>query len=89
MTAARKIKVSVTISEDLLLTIDHHAKHRDGATRSSVIEEWLRTAAKRKAAEALEHDTVAYYADYSAAARQDDEDWSQVSSEQFESLEID
>ena len=89
MTTARKVKVSVTISEDLLLTIDQLAKHRDGATRSSVIEEWLRTAAKRKAAEALEHDTVAYYADYSAAARQDDDDWSLISSEQLGLLEID
>jgi hypothetical protein len=60
MTAARKLKVSLTLSADVLALVDRDAVQR-GATRSSVVEHWLRRAANSAHERAIEDATVAYY----------------------------
>ena len=59
-TAARKAKVSVTLAKDLLIEIDRRVSR--GGTRSRIIEEWLRLAAREHARRALDAATIAYYA---------------------------
>jgi metal-responsive CopG/Arc/MetJ family transcriptional regulator len=56
-----KTKISITISRALLEKIDREAGSGEGRTRSSVIEEWLRRAARSRAADVLREETVAYY----------------------------
>ena len=58
--AARKIKVSVTLADDLLARIDRKA-HRQGSTRSALIEQWLRLSVRHEAKRELEEATRAYY----------------------------
>jgi hypothetical protein len=60
MIAARKLKVSLTLSADILAVVDRDAAQRN-ATRSSVIEQWLRRAANLAQAKAIEDATAAYY----------------------------
>ena len=59
MKAGRKAKVSVTLAQDLLAVIDRRAK--GGATRSQIIEEWLRRSAIVEARRDLDAATAAYY----------------------------
>jgi hypothetical protein len=67
MNAAPKMKVSLTLSADLLALVDRDARlHKD--TRSGVIEQWLRRAAHARVERDIEDATVAYY----AALRADD-----------------
>ena len=70
MRTARKTKVSVTIEQDLLTEIDRLAV--GGSTRSRIIEEWLRLAAREHARRALDAATAAYYEGRSEAERAED-----------------
>ena len=47
MTAAAKLKVSLTLSADLVALVDRDARRGKGS-RSGVIEQWLRRAANAK-----------------------------------------
>jgi metal-responsive CopG/Arc/MetJ family transcriptional regulator len=67
-----KVKVSLTLSEDLLALIDRDAR-RTGSTRSGVVEDWLRSTASRAAEKAIDDATTAYYASLRGDARADDE----------------
>jgi metal-responsive CopG/Arc/MetJ family transcriptional regulator len=57
---ARKLKVSLTLSADLLELVDRRA-HSRGETRSGVVEEWLRRAAAESVAQEIDDATAAYY----------------------------
>jgi metal-responsive CopG/Arc/MetJ family transcriptional regulator len=89
MQGARKVKISVTIDADLLSEIDRYAENSDDQTRSSVIEAWLRKAARREAATQLEHETIAYYRSLSLAQHKEDDTWSEAASRHFAKLDID
>ena len=67
-----KIKVSLTLSQDLVALIDRDAR-RTGSTRSGVVEDWLRSAASRAAEKSIDDATAAYYASLRGDARADDE----------------
>lgn len=71
MKTARKAKVSVTLGQDLLAVIDRRAAA--GATRSEVIEEWLRLAALEHARRELDAATVSYYEGRTAEQQAEDE----------------
>jgi metal-responsive CopG/Arc/MetJ family transcriptional regulator len=86
---SRKVKVSVTISEDILATVDQYAQQNEALTRSSVIECWLRESSKREAERKLERDTNDYYAALSSEASDKDDTWAQASSRYFASLDFD
>jgi metal-responsive CopG/Arc/MetJ family transcriptional regulator len=72
MTTARKLKVSVTLSGDLVDLVDRAAARKQG-TRSGVIEEWLRRAAIAGNEKDLESATTAYYLSLRADQRSEDE----------------
>ena len=70
---AAKVKLSITLSRDLVGRIDRVAAGR-GATRSAVVERWLRRAERLEAERELEQATVTYYEGLDAVARTDDEE---------------
>ena len=55
-----KLKVSLTLSADLLELVDRDARRRNN-TRSGVIEQWLRRAANAGVEQEIEDATGAYY----------------------------
>jgi metal-responsive CopG/Arc/MetJ family transcriptional regulator len=60
MTAAAKLKVSLTLSADLVALVDRHARRGDGS-RSGVVEQWLRRAATASAEQEIDAATASYY----------------------------
>jgi metal-responsive CopG/Arc/MetJ family transcriptional regulator len=68
-----KAKISVTISADLLRRVDAEVESRQGASRSSVIESWLRSAVDSSAAAMLREETIRYYEARAAGERREDE----------------
>ncbi|HMJ50525.1 MAG TPA: ribbon-helix-helix protein, CopG family [Polyangiaceae bacterium] len=60
MTKAAKLKLSVTLSADVLALVDRDAR-RLGETRSGIIEQWLRRAAAGNVEREIEQATAAYY----------------------------
>jgi hypothetical protein len=60
MTAAAKLKVSLTLSADLVALVDRHARRGDGS-RSGVVEQWLRRAATSSVEQAIDDATATYY----------------------------
>lgn len=68
-----KAKLSITLSEDLVERIDAEVRRRPGASRSSVIERWLRAADRSKAEATLREETLRYYARRSAEEQHEDE----------------
>ena len=73
-----KAKVSVALPRDLLEEIDEEAA-QTSRSRSQILEIWLRLARRRRAAEKLEQDTLAYYASRTAEQAAEDEALSQAS----------
>lgn len=67
-----KLKVSLTLSQDLVALIDRNAK-KTGSTRSGVVEDWLRSSASRAAESSIDDATAAYYASLRGEARADDD----------------
>jgi hypothetical protein len=60
MTTTPKLKVSLTLSADLLATVDKSAR-RDGDTRSGIVERWLRRVASDDVVREIDDATAAYY----------------------------
>jgi metal-responsive CopG/Arc/MetJ family transcriptional regulator len=71
MTAA-KLKVSLTLSADLVAHVDRDAERRH-ETRSGVVEQWLRRAASSSAEKEIEEATAAYYMSLRGDERAEDE----------------
>src|SRR5687768_3908813 len=78
-----KARVTVTISQGLLAKVDRAARQRPGASRSSVIEEWLRSAAEQDARRALDQAIAEYYEGMSAGERAEDAEWAHFSTRSF------
>lgn len=62
-------RVTVTLPGDLLARIDREAGR---GSRSRVIEQWLREAARARVGRRLEEDTIAYYESLTADERAED-----------------
>lgn len=86
MSRRTKIKLSVTLSNDVVKQLDAYGARRGITNRSNIIELWLRRAARAQAE--LQQDTIAYYERLTQAAR-DDDAWSSASSRELERLDID
>jgi len=82
---ARKAKVSVTLDRDLLAAIDRRIEA--GATRSEVIEAWLRLAALAHARRELDAATVGYYG--TAEQQAEDESLAAFSTRASRELDLD
>ena len=72
MTISRKLKVSLTLSADLLEAIDRNAR-REKDTRSGIVERWLRRFANATAVTEIDDATAAYYLAMNAAERADEQ----------------
>jgi metal-responsive CopG/Arc/MetJ family transcriptional regulator len=67
-----KVKVSVTVSKDLLGQIDKDAA-RLKSTRSAVIDRWLRAMLRERKQMEIEQATIAYYESLTDEERAEDE----------------
>jgi hypothetical protein len=72
MTTATKLKVSLTLSADLVALVDRDANRRKD-TRSGVVEQWLRRAAAADVEREIEEATAAYYQSLRRNDRAEDE----------------
>ena len=84
-----KTKVSVTLASDLVKAVDRTAKRYPGASRSSVIEAWLRRAARMDAEDRLRAETIQYYESLSARERKEDAAIAGAASRAARRLELD
>jgi metal-responsive CopG/Arc/MetJ family transcriptional regulator len=83
-----KTKVSVSLPGDLLEAIDNEAA-QTSRSRSQIFEVWLRLAARRRAAEKLERDTLAYYTSRTTEQEAEDAALSRASLRAAKKREID
>jgi hypothetical protein len=72
MSTTTKLKVSLTLSTDLVALVDRDARRRNN-TRSGVVEQWLRRAATAGVEKEIEDATVAYYLSLGVEERAEDE----------------
>ncbi len=68
---ARKTKISISLDADVLDAVDRRAK-RNKTTRSAVMEQWLRGAARQVEMQRLEEETAAYYDSLTPAEKAED-----------------
>jgi metal-responsive CopG/Arc/MetJ family transcriptional regulator len=61
MRATTKVRVTITISRDVLARVDEGARSRAVGSRSAFIESCLRQAIRRSAEGLLAKETIAYY----------------------------
>ena len=88
MTAARKVKISVSIDPALLGAVDRYAA-RVGVTRSAAMERWLSKISRQENLNRLEEETSAYYDALSEVERADDGAWASAASSKARKLRID
>jgi metal-responsive CopG/Arc/MetJ family transcriptional regulator len=81
----RKHKVSLSLPADLVDWIDRQAARKRGETRSGVVEQAVRSWAKRSAAKDIEDATVAYYQAMTPSEHKEDEAWSRLGVTTFRS----
>jgi hypothetical protein len=79
MTAA-KLKVSLTLSADLVALVDRDAQRRND-TRSGVVDQWLRRAANASVEQEVTEATAAYYLSLRSEDRAEDESLSRALSD--------
>ena len=83
-----KVKVSVTVSKDLLGEIDKVAK-QSKSTRSAVIDRWLRISARERKRLEIEQATIAYYESLTDEERAEDEALTRALSKASRRVKID
>lgn len=88
MTAARKVKISVSLDAALVDAVDSRAA-REGTTRSAVMEQWLKRASSQAALARLEEETAAYYDALDPMEMDDDRSWAKAASRSSRRLVID
>lgn len=88
MTAARKLKISISLGADVLDAVDRRAA-AEKTTRSAVMEQWLRNASRQANLHRLEEETAAYYDALTPRERADDAEWAAFASRSARKLVID
>jgi metal-responsive CopG/Arc/MetJ family transcriptional regulator len=84
-----KGKVSITLSPDVISAVDAAVERRVAASRSAVIEMWLRQAWRGEAERQLRAETIAYYESLSTAERNEEKAIGEASSRAARRLKID
>lgn len=84
-----RTKLSITLAPDVVRAVDRAAKAQPGASRSSIIETWLRRAARISEEERMRVETVAYYESRSEQERREDDAWARASSRRARRLKLD
>jgi metal-responsive CopG/Arc/MetJ family transcriptional regulator len=87
-TMARKTKISISLDSDVLDAVDRRAV-REKTTRSAVMEQWLRGAARQAELQRLEEETAAYYDALTPAEKAEDAALAAASSRASRDLIID
>src|SRR5215510_2259226 len=85
---ARKTKISISLDSDVLDAVDRRAA-KEKTTRSAIMEQWLRGAARQAELQRLEEETAAYYDSLTPAERREDDALAEASSRSFRKLTID
>jgi metal-responsive CopG/Arc/MetJ family transcriptional regulator len=85
---ARKTKISISLDSDVLDAIDRRAA-KERSTRSAVVEQWLRGAARQAELQRLEEETAAYYDSLTPAEKAEDAEWAAFASRAARNLIID
>ncbi|HEY5452159.1 MAG TPA: ribbon-helix-helix protein, CopG family [Polyangia bacterium] len=88
MASARKTKISISLDADVLDAVDRRAA-KQRTTRSAVMEQWLRGAARQAELQRLEEETAAYYDALTPAEKAEDAALAEASSRAFQDLTID
>jgi metal-responsive CopG/Arc/MetJ family transcriptional regulator len=88
MTAARKLKISISLDATLLASVDHRAA-KEKTTRSAIMEQWLRSASRQSELQRLEEETAAYYDAMTPTEKQEDAEWAEFASRSARKLIID
>ena len=88
MTTARKTKISISLDAEVLAAVDSRAA-REKTTRSAVMEQWLRGAARQTELQRLEEETAAYYDALDAGEKARRRRWTEFASRSARKLAID
>ena len=83
-----KTKISISLDADVLEAVDRRAA-REKTTRSAVMEQWLRGAARQAELQRLEEETAAYYDSLTPAERREDAALGAALSRAAQELDID
>jgi metal-responsive CopG/Arc/MetJ family transcriptional regulator len=83
-----KMKISISLDAEVLEAVDRRAA-RNKTTRSAVMEQWLRSAARQAELQRLEEETAAYYDSLTPAERREDAAIARASSRALQKLIID
>ncbi len=78
---ASKVKISVTVDEELMARVDAAAENRP---RSMVVEEALAVWVGRQRKKKLDRDIEAYYSGMTDADREEDDAWAALGDESVE-----
>lgn len=84
-----KMKVSITLSPEVLREVDRAVEEGRGANRSSVVDQWLRRAVRQNREDDLRVQTIAYYESLTDRERREDADISRATAEGAARLSID
>ena len=83
-----KTKVSISLDAEVLEAVDRRAA-KEHTTRSAIMEQWLRGAARQVELQRLEEETAAYYDSLTPAEKADDAEWAEFASQAARELIID
>ena len=89
MTAMRKIKISVSLAPEIVARVDKAAAAEPGATRSGIVERWLRQADRAAVTRKVEADVIAYYDSMTAEHRREEKVLSEALGRAASELDID
>lgn len=87
MQRSKKIRVSLTLSRDLLDQIDGNVARTPKASRSAIVEAWLRRAARERAEADLEQAIANYYDGLTSAEKVEQSEWARFSTSSFQTRE--
>jgi metal-responsive CopG/Arc/MetJ family transcriptional regulator len=86
--AARKVKISISLDAGLLGIVDRRAAE-EATTRSAIMERWLKQASHRNKLARLEEETASYYDSLTEEERAEDAAWTSAASKAARKLTID
>jgi predicted transcriptional regulator len=78
----RKVRVTITLSRDIVERVDRFAANAS-RSRSGVIDEWLRRAARGQAISDLDSAIAAYYETQSPVEEKEVREWARFSTRSF------
>jgi len=81
--ALRRCKVSLSLPADLVDWVDRQVARKRGETRSGVVEQAVRSWAKRSTAKDIEDATVACYQAMARSDHEEDAAWSRLGDTTF------